>query len=295
MLETNDKVNETPRSSALLWATGLLALGLACALGLSAYLHAGMSGMRTQLSTMQREIAMLRQSVAEADGATAQQVTALKQELQAARQETVESTKVVRKEAATAASRQAKLVAEKWNKAQEEQSRQLEAKLNEIRNTNEQASARLTDISTEVGAVKTEVASTRGDVQKIAADLHRTTGDLGVMSGLIATNSRELAALRELGERDYVEFRVPKAKEAMRIGDISVRLKKADVKRNRYSLDLVADDKLVEKKDRGINEPVQFYVLSKARQPFEIVVNEVRKDEIVGYLAVPKVKLVARK
>jgi hypothetical protein len=115
------------------------------------------------------------------------------------------------------------------------------------------------------------------------------------MSGLIATNSKELSALRELGERDYIEFRVGRSKDLQRVGDINIRLKKADVKRNRFSLELVADDKRVEKKDRNINEPVQFYVLSKARQPYEMVVNEVRKDEIVGYLAVPKLKLAARK
>jgi hypothetical protein len=49
-----------------------------------------------------------------------------------------------------------------------------------------------------------------------------------------------------------------------------------------------ADDKKTEKKDKGINEPVQFYT-SKARIPYEIVINQVKKDQIVGYLATPKV------
>jgi hypothetical protein len=146
-----------------------------------------------------------------------------------------------------------------------------------------------------VGTVKSDVASTKSGLERVTADLHRTTGDMGVMSGLIATNSKELAALREIGERDYLEFRIAKAKDLTRVGDVSVRLKKADAKRNRFSMELVADDKRVEKKDRNVNEPVQFYVLSKARQPYELVVNEVRKDEIVGYLAVPKLKLTARK
>ena len=37
-----------------------------------------------------------------------------------------------------------------------------------------------------------------------------------------------------------------------------------------------------------MNEPIQFYT-SKARQPYEIVVNSVSKDKIAGYLATPKV------
>jgi hypothetical protein len=51
---------------------------------------------------------------------------------------------------------------------------------------------------------------------------------------------------------------------------------------------VLADDKRVEKRDRTVNEPVQLYV-SGYRQPVEIVVNQVNKDEVVGYVSVPKV------
>jgi len=54
-------------------------------------------------------------------------------------------------------------------------------------------------------------------------------------------------------------------------------------------VEVIADDKKVEKKDRTVNEPVQF-MLSKATQPYELVVNEVRKDMISGYVAAPKVQ-----
>jgi hypothetical protein len=66
-----------------------------------------------------------------------------------------------------------------------------------------------------------------------------------------------------------------------------VLLKKTDAKRNKYTVEVYADDKRTEKKDRNINEPVQFYV-AKARQPYELVVNEVGKDVVKGYLATPK-------
>jgi hypothetical protein len=142
--------------------------------------------------------------------------------------------------------------------------------------------------------VKTDVASTRSELDKTIADLRRTTGDMGVMSGLIATNGKEIQALRELGERDYFEFTLNKTNSLERVGDIQVLVKKADPKRNRYTIEVVAEDKKVEKKDRNVNEPVQFYVVSKARQPYELVVNEVRKNQIVGYLAVPKTKMARR-
>lgn len=182
---------------------------------------------------------------------------------------------------------------------QDEGRKQLAQELDQVRAKSEMASAlataRLTDITTEVSGVKTDVASTRSQLDKTIADLHRTTGDLGVMSGLIATNSKELAALRELGERDYYEFTLSKSAGLQRVGDVQVQLKKADLKRNRFTLEVVAEDKRVEKKDRGINEPVQFYVVSKARQPYELVVNDVRKDQVVGYLATPKLKTPGRR
>ncbi len=112
---------------------------------------------------------------------------------------------------------------------------------------------------------------------------------MGETSGLVATNAKELAALKALGERNYFEFTLPKTKEPKKVGDVSVLLKKADPKKNRYTIEVVADDKRVEKKDKNINEPLQFYV-AKARQPYEIVVNEVKKDQIVGYLSTPKVQ-----
>ena len=71
-----------------------------------------------------------------------------------------------------------------------------------------------------------------------------------------------------------------------------MRLKSADMKKNRYTIELIADDKLVEKKDKTVNEPVQF-MLSRATQPFEIVVNEVKKDMISGYISAPKVQQAA--
>jgi hypothetical protein len=135
--------------------------------------------------------------------------------------------------------------------------------------------------------VKTQVASTQADLQKTIAQLKSVQGDLGVTSGLVATNGQELQALKRLGERNYFEFKLAKTKQPQRVGDITLLLKKTDPKKNKYTVDVMADDKLTTKQDRNINEPVQFYT-SKAKQPYELVVNQVQKDQIVGYLATPK-------
>jgi len=181
------------------------------------------------------------------------------------------------------------------------------AKLNETRQTQELVAgdldqlkqahtttvSKVDQIGGDLTGVKGDLASTRTDVDGHGAELKRVNGDMGVMSGAIATNAKELSALRELGERNYTEFDIKRKSDPQTIAGIQLALTKADPKRNRFTLNVVADDKRVEKRDRTVNEPVQLYV-SGYRQPVEIVVNQVNKDEVVGYIATPKVA-VARK
>lgn len=169
-----------------------------------------------------------------------------------------------------------------------EQAQQQQA-INAVKQTADTATTKLADVSTDVGTVKTDVQNTKSQLEQTVANLKRVTGDVDNHASLIATNAKELDALKTLGERNYSEFTITKAKQPTRVADISVQLKKVDVKRNKFTIAITVDDKVVEKKDRTINEPIQFYT-SKARQPDEIVVNQVRKDTIVGYLAIPKVQ-----
>lgn len=183
----------------------------------------------------------------------------------------------------------------------DEQQQQVSGQIDDLKNSTSQAFAAVstdvngvktdvTDVKSDVNNVKTDVASTKDGLDKTSTDLKRAMGDMGVMSGLIATNGKDLQALRELGDRNYTEFDLSKMQMQKKIGDVVLTLKKSDPKHNRFTVDVSADDKLVEKKDRTINEPVQLYV-HNSRQPYEIVVNQVKKDEIVGYIAMPKVIL----
>jgi hypothetical protein len=104
----------------------------------------------------------------------------------------------------------------------------------------------------------------------------------------VAKNGTELEALKRLGERNYFEFTLSKGKETKHVGDIQLVLKKADAKKQKFTVNVMADDKTIEKKDKTLFEPVQFYVSKSPHQPYEIVVNRVGKDQISGYLATPK-------
>ncbi len=143
------------------------------------------------------------------------------------------------------------------------------------------------NLSSDVAGVKDGLNSTKEELASTRTDLQRVVGDLGVQSGLIATNHNELEELKMLGERDYAEFDLPKTKQPQRVGTVSLAVKKTDTKRQRYTINLIADDRTIEKKDKTVNEPVQFYQ-SGNRQPTEIVVNQIYKDRIVGYVAFPK-------
>jgi len=195
-------------------------------------------------------------------------------------------------EAKTAANAHADELAAKLQKLQDEQGKKIEGVSSEVSAVKTEATAataRIGEVSTEVGGVKTDVAKTKSELEKTIADLKSTRGDLGVQSGLIATNGKELAALKALGERNYTDFKIGKSKAPQKVGDLQVLLKSADPKHNKYTIEVIADDKRVEKKDKSVNEPVQF-LLSRASQPYELVVNDVKKDLISGYVAAPKVQ-----
>ena len=142
-------------------------------------------------------------------------------------------------------------------------------------------------VKTEVGTVKTDVASTRTELEATKTKLERTIGDLGMQSGLIARTRDDLEFLKHRGDRNYYEFTLAKSKKATPVGTVSLELKKADSKRGKYTLNVVSDDKTIEKKDKNVNEPVQFYS-GRDRQLFELVVFTVDKDRVTGYLSTPK-------
>lgn len=137
-----------------------------------------------------------------------------------------------------------------------------------------------------VGTVEQEIDEATAKLQETIEDLTSVKGDLGIQSGLIATNADELAALKKLGDRSYYEFSLGRTKKPERVGPVSIKLTGTDRKRNRYTIELWADDKKIVKRRRTLLEPVQFYV-EGTRIPYEIVVNKIDSGNIAGYLATP--------
>ena len=148
-------------------------------------------------------------------------------------------------------------------------------------------STAVSDVKTDVGGVKTDVAKTQSDLASTISQLTSMRGDLDGHSTLIARNAQELEILKHKGDRNYYEFTIAKGQKKP-VGTITLELKKVDAKKSKFTLVVYADDKQYEKKDKNLNEPLQFYA-GKDPMLFEIVVNSVSaKNTVSGYLSTPK-------
>ncbi len=223
------------------------------------------------------EIGSLREATNVSALANRKRVETLSADLEAARQQAAMAAGQAKVEATKRAEQLAQELSVEQRKLQQN-----------ITQVGSQAQASISEVKGEVGSVKSDLQMSKSQLDDTVAALKRVTGDMGLQSGLIATNGKELQALKALGDRNYFEFNIAQKKRSFKVGDILVVLKNTDTKNNRYTLDVIVDDKRVEKKDRTLNEPVQFYT-SRSRLPYELVVYDIKKDQIVGYLATPKV------
>jgi hypothetical protein len=138
-----------------------------------------------------------------------------------------------------------------------------------------------------VGGVKTDLGKTQTDLATTISQLQAVRGDLSSTNSVIARNHDELVLLEHKGDRTYYEFTLTKGQKKP-VGTVSMELKKTDSKKSKFTLDIMADDKTYDKKDRNVNEPLQFYA-GKDPALYEIVVNSISdKNTIKGYLSAPK-------
>jgi len=254
-----------PQSNVGKWI--LIALAVAY-VGASAFFiydaHSKLGKVTQDQAASQKQIADLtkRMQSAEADSETlAQQVGLTKKEL---------------------ASRASEL-----QRQQQAASARLAAQVAEEKKDVSAVAGEVGSVKTDVGGVKTDVAATKASLESTIAQLQHTIGDLGVQSGLIANTRGDLEALKHKGDRQYYEFTLLKGAKPQAFSTVALQLKKTDPKRGKYTLNVTADDKTIEKKDRNQSEPVQFYT-GRDHMLYELVAWSVDKNKITGYLSTPK-------
>jgi len=174
---------------------------------------------------------------------------------------------------------QLKTAREETNKLNQETSQKLTALDTSMKS--ELATKASTDdvktVDTKVGGVRTDLDSTREDLKMARSEL----------GTLIARNHEDIETLRRLGERDYVEFTIAGRNKPQKVANVTVVLRAINEKRNQFSVAMTVEDKRYEKRNRAINEPIFFYT-SGAHQAEELVINKVGKDQISGYVSIPK-------
>jgi chromosome segregation ATPase len=280
-----------PERSSLF--TALISGGLIALIVANVYLFVQIDHVRTEMAQNNEKIATQISNLNDASkvssAAATSHIERLKADLAKSHQELASQSRTLSSQAKSDALAHIDQVEKQLQTEQAKVNQQVSSEISEVKASASTANTKIGEVATDVGGVKTNLSQTQADLQKTIADLKTARGDLGVQSGLIATNANELAALKRLGERNYFEFKLPKTKDRQRVAgsDVSLLLKKVDPKKNKYTVEVLADDKVTTKTDKSLNEPVQFYT-AKAKQPYELVVNQINKDQIVGYLATPK-------
>ena len=258
----------TPRWIAVLFGVVIAALAV---LGIAGY--SAQSRMSQDLAKQQDQSKIL---IAQLDQANSR-IADLKSKMEF----TTQKVGLTQSELAQAKSR-----AESIRKEQQASDQKLTTQLTQAQKENEE---KIGAVATEVGGAKKDIEATKTDLEATKGKLERSLGDMNVMSGLIAHNRDDLEDLRRRGDRNYYEFSLQKSKNAQRVGPVQMSLNKTDPKKAKYTVTVIADDKTIEKKDKTSGEPVQFYVKGSSRMaPYEIVVFDVGKNQITGYLATPK-------
>ncbi|MHB8653034.1 MAG: hypothetical protein ACYDA9_04055 [Terriglobia bacterium] len=172
----------------------------------------------------------------------------------------------------------ARTLVTKLQKQQEDQANELKQEI-ATKADQQQVGA----LSEDVSAAKTQLDSTKKLVDDTRSDLGMARSQFGT---LIARNHDDIEQLRKMGERDYFEFTLPRNKE-QKVAGVGLILKKANVKRHRFNVNLLADDMVIEKKNRTVNEPI-FFATGNSKQFYELVVNQVQPGQVKGYISTPK-------
>ena len=267
------EINETPRnvSNALLAAIAVAIVAAVGGLIWSYSLSGRLATQQTELADAKQQNVKLASDLRETDARLHVAMEELGKSLGMTQaQMDARADVIVQREQAAEAN------AQRLEDAQKKTAQQVSSVSNEV-----------SSVKSDVGGVKNDLGKTRSELATTISQLTSMRGDLSDHSSLIARNHDELEILRHKGDRNYYEFTLVKGQKKP-VGTVSLELKKSDQKKNKFTLNVYADDKKYEKKDRNINEPLQFYS-GKSPALYEIVINNAgAKNQVSGYLSTPK-------
>ena len=244
------------------------------------------SSSQNERAAMTAEVSDLEAALSAQTGAHQREISALHESVEKTKAEAADRT---RAETRRSSDQLSKLIAQN----EKEQLDMFLTEIGTVRGETDSNRKGIEDVSTRVVGVQGELDQTRESLTETADLLASTQKDVDGISGRVGTHEAAIERLKMQGQRDVTRFDLPVSKERTKIETVQMRVKDIDHKKNRYTLEVMADDRIVTHKDRLLNQPVEFYVTG-ASQPYEVVVTDIERNQISGYLATPKFKDLAR-
>jgi hypothetical protein len=149
---------------------------------------------------------------------------------------------------------------------------------------------RLSKLQQGVGQLEKDQAANNDAWQATTNRLADMAGQVGTQSVQILRSQDELNELVNRTEMEAIPFELLRGSNPTPVGPVSIVLKSTNPKKQSYTVCVYVQPKCIELKDRMIHEVVQF-VAARHSAPLEIVATRIVKDEILGYLEVPRNQL----
>lgn len=138
-----------------------------------------------------------------------------------------------------------------------------------------------------LGNLQQESTSNREAWQAAVNRLADVAGQVGSQDGKIIADQEKLNQFLAQSERTAMSFELRRGSTPEPVGPIRLSLQTASEKDRRYTLCVYLQDTCVQVRDRAEHEVVQL-ATSKDAAPLELIATRVTRDQITGYLEVPK-------
>lgn len=276
-----------PEKTSVSRGGAVLALAVLAAMAMNAYLFSRVNRLEVEARTMQMSTGEEFSKVNEGSVYRGAQA---RREIEELRKQLNETHKRISKQAEASTRRRTRKLAESVSKQQRVQQEVLLGELRDVAGKADQAQEGVTAVEGELKTVKSAAEQTRLQLSTTGAALASTRDLIAELDVQMGEQGKKIETLQQLGERQRVVFVLNKSKQSQKVADLQLRLRAANPKRNRYSLDVIADDKKIQQKNKHLHEALRFY-LPGSPQPYEIVVTQMTKNQVIGYVSKAKTEM----
>ena len=261
-----------------------LALVIVFAAATNVYLFSRMKSLEVEAHTLRTQIDT---EIARVHESSSYRNIQARREFEDLREEVKKTRSQITKETDANTRARTRSLADNVAKKQREQQEMLLGEIRVVSGKAGEVQQGVDEVRTDVQAMQSDAEKTRVQLNETGAMLRSTHNHVMDLDGQVSGNAAGIENLRKLGERERIGFALKKTDRMQRVGGIYLRLKNTSPKNNRFTLEVMADDKKVEQRKKHIHEAMRFYLPGSA-QPYDIVITAVRKDQVNGYVSRPK-------